>query len=139
GGGFIMIWGALSFDGKMELWVVQGRQTATCYVDMLQQASLLTEGPRPCCNDWAFQQDNAAVYDAHLTKENNIALLDHPACSPDLNPIENVWGWMAREVYKIICQFQTVDALQAAIFSTWTTHSHQPLGNSHIKHAKMNA
>uniref|UniRef100_A0A3B3WNJ7 Tc1-like transposase DDE domain-containing protein n=1 Tax=Poecilia mexicana TaxID=48701 RepID=A0A3B3WNJ7_9TELE len=27
-------------------------------------------------------------------QENNITLLDHPACSLDLNPIENIWGWM---------------------------------------------
>uniref|UniRef100_A0A3P8U0I5 Tc1-like transposase DDE domain-containing protein n=1 Tax=Amphiprion percula TaxID=161767 RepID=A0A3P8U0I5_AMPPE len=64
----------------------------------------MTEGPRLCGNSWVFQQDNAAVHNARLTKdffrENNITLLDHPACSPDLNPIENIWGWMAREVYK---------------------------------------
>uniref|UniRef100_A0A8C4DEU9 Tc1-like transposase DDE domain-containing protein n=1 Tax=Dicentrarchus labrax TaxID=13489 RepID=A0A8C4DEU9_DICLA len=60
----------------------------------------------------------------HLTKdffqENNVALLNHPVCSPDLNPIENVWGWMAREVYKNGRQFQTVDALCEAIFTTWS-------------------
>ena len=61
---------------------------------------------------------------AHLTKDffqrNNVTLLDHPACSPDLNPIENIWGWMAREVYKNGHQFQTVDALREAIFTTWS-------------------
>uniref|UniRef100_A0A3B3WMB1 Tc1-like transposase DDE domain-containing protein n=1 Tax=Poecilia mexicana TaxID=48701 RepID=A0A3B3WMB1_9TELE len=52
--------------------------------------------------------------------ENNITLLDHPACSPYLNPTENIWGWMAREVYKNRHQFQTVDAFREAIFNTWS-------------------
>ncbi|KAL1248912.1 hypothetical protein QQF64_022230 [Cirrhinus molitorella] len=81
----------------MELQVVQGHQTAAGYVNMLQPASLLTEAPCLCRNDWAFQQDNAAVHNNHLTKdffqENHIALL----CSPDLNHTENIWGWMANE------------------------------------------
>ncbi len=83
-----MIWGAFSINGKMDLQVVHGRQTAAGYVDMLQRASLLTEGPHLCGNDWVFQQDNAAVHNARLMKdlfqENNVILLDHPACSPDV-------------------------------------------------------
>ncbi|CAJ1077705.1 unnamed protein product [Xyrichtys novacula] len=119
-----MIWGAFSCNGTVELQVVQGRQTAAGYVEMLQQASLTTEGPRLCGNDWVFQQDNATIHNVRLTKnflqENSITLLDHPACSPDLNPIENIRGWMVREIYKNGHQFQVVDALREAIFTFWS-------------------
>ena len=52
----------------------------------------MTERPCLCGNDWDFQQDNGAGHNAHLTKDfflrNNITLLDHPVCSPDLNPVD---------------------------------------------------
>ena len=64
-----MIWGAFVFNGTMKLQVVQGCQTATGYVEMLHRASLMTEGPRLCGNDWVFQQDNAAVHNGLLPEE----------------------------------------------------------------------
>lgn len=103
GGDVIMVSGAFSFGGTMALQEVQGRQTAAGYVQMLQRPSLMIESPRLCVNDYVFQQDNAAVRNARRTrdffKENNITLLDHPACSPNLNPITNLGGWMAKEFF----------------------------------------
>ena len=42
-----------------------------------------------------------------------------PARSPDLNPIENIWGIMARDVYRSGRQFHTVEALVDAIYVSW--------------------
>uniref|UniRef100_A0AAZ1XMN7 Tc3 transposase DNA binding domain-containing protein n=1 Tax=Oreochromis aureus TaxID=47969 RepID=A0AAZ1XMN7_OREAU len=53
--------------------------------------------------------------------------------SPDLNPTENLSGWMAREVYENGQPFQTVDALRVDIFTTWRnvpTHLVETLASS---------
>ena len=62
---------------------------------MLNDLSLAQERHRLCGEEWIFQQDNAAIHIASITKkyplEQKIRLLDYPACSPDFNPIENLW------------------------------------------------
>lgn len=78
-----MIWGAFSVSGTMEHEVVHGCQTAAAYVDMSQQASLLTVGPHLCGNDRVFQNDSGGVHNARWTKvlfqENGAILLVHSA------------------------------------------------------------
>lgn len=73
--------------------------------------------------DIVFQQDNASIHTAGHTRqflrERNIPLLDWPACSPDLNPIENLWGWLARRVYSNGKQFANVNDLKSAIRVAW--------------------
>jgi len=45
--------------------------------------------------------------------------MDCPARSPDLNPIENVWGILVRKVYRNNRQFETVAELKTAIEAAW--------------------
>ena len=88
---------------NLKLQFVCGRQKAADYVKMLNDLSLAQEWRCLCGEEWIFPQDNAAIYDASLTKyslEQKIRLLDHPACSPDLNPIENLWGLIVAKFYE---------------------------------------
>ncbi|XP_061545753.1 male-enhanced antigen 1 isoform X1 [Phycodurus eques] len=58
-------------------------------------------------------QDNAAVHNVRLPEE-YVTLLERPLSFAERNPIENIWGWMAEEVYKSGHHFQTADALGEA-------------------------
>lgn len=64
-----MIWDAVTFQGIMQLQVIQGRQTTAGYKSMLERAFVLIEGRRLFGNDSIFQQGNAAIHNAGRRKD----------------------------------------------------------------------
>ena len=66
-----------------------------------------------------FSTGQCAIHVSKTTKnwflEIVITVMDWPPLSPDLNPMENVWGLLARTIYKDGRQYQNVQALQQAI------------------------
>jgi len=70
---------------------------------------------------WWFQQDNWSVHTAETSEEwfhnHGVDLIDWPAWSPDLNPIENLWNDLKRRVYAH--HPKTMDELEYWIGIEW--------------------
>ena len=50
---------------------------------------------------------------------NHITVMDWPALSPDLNLIENMWGYLTRKVYENGRQFDNIGSLKKTIMEEW--------------------
>lgn len=118
GGGSVMIWMGFSYKGTTPLCFITSRMNSTTYIELLEDA-LIEYGDEIAGPDWIFQHDNASIHASRATKsfldERQIEVLDHPAVSPDMNPIENLWGIIARKVYANGRQFYSVAELKAQI------------------------
>jgi transposase len=93
----VMTWGCVWYGGKSTLHTTNKTINAQEYTSILSKHLLpcMPEGSR-----FRFQQDNASPHKAkHTTEwlaEFGVSVLpDWPPYSPELNPIEHVWSWMA--------------------------------------------
>ncbi|KAG6616798.1 Isoamyl acetate-hydrolyzing esterase 1 [Phytophthora cinnamomi] len=86
-------------------------------------SSVLTKKHKEARLTWARAKANASIHTSGATKEflkeENVDVMDWPAKSPDLNPIENMWGVLARAVYAHGRQFQTREDLIETIKASW--------------------
>lgn len=121
--GGVMVWGAFSGAGLSDLAFLDGKQDSGKYIntlgDYLFPFAHMHYGP-----EFVFMQDNASIHRSKVTmkflEDHEVKLFDHPALSPDLNPIENVWGYLVRQVYPNGKQYLTKEDLVAAIKSAWS-------------------
>jgi transposase len=125
----VHVYGAIRHGGRSKLRFVTGTTGqepfvprskgvgAVEYMDVVKECFIpfLRDGDR-------LQQDGAKAHTAkkttrYLKKAWPAFLTPWPACSPDLNPIENVWGMMKHDMRGKL--YSTVDELRAAVVEAW--------------------
>ncbi len=90
----VMIWGAMSSAGVGLLCFLKTNVTAPVYQDILEHFMLPSTDQLFKDADFIFQQDLAPARTTKSTKswlnDQGVGVLDWPANSPDLNPIDNL-------------------------------------------------
>lgn len=114
GGASVMVWAAFDATGMLPVIFITTRMDSADYQQLLEENLL------PYWVDtYMFLHDNAPIHASRSTvnwlADKQISVINHPPCSPDLNPIENLFGIIVRDIYEDGRQYQTVDELKNAI------------------------
>lgn len=98
----LSIWAGFSATGATRIHMVNGNLDAEQLVDIL--AVEIPSYVRGVWGDrtWNLLQDNSPIHTSNLVKDwlvtKNIRCFPFPSYSPDLNPMENLWAWLKRQL-----------------------------------------
>ena len=118
-----MIWASFSHHAPHSLYFVDGRLNSQKFIKMLENGPLNTFNSFFGRNMYIFQQDNApwhvSEYSRNYFSKHKIQTLTWPPCSPDLNPIENVFGILSEKLYRGGRIYKSTKELRESLTRIW--------------------
>ena len=124
GGGSVMVWGCITPRGVGKLVRIDG------ILDSQKYTKLLSDGLFESINRYklslkkiTFMHDNAPIHSSYYTKEwlrfNKVKTIEWPSHSPDINPIENLWGILDEKLRRGRSKPKNKDELWSILEREW--------------------
>lgn len=140
GGASVMVWAGFCFSGKTRLVFRPCSGDSSVYQQLMEE-NLLPFMRELGGGRWIFHQDGARVHTSASSMEwfrrHNVEVLPWPSLSPDLNPIENLWGILSRAVYDNgRKQFNSAQELRTVLNQKWNEielHTLETLSESMLR------
>lgn len=117
----VSLWGCFCSKGIGQAEIFTGEFKAPKYVGILQHNLIQTALHFYPKEHWWLQQDNAPQHRSQLASiwfhNHGVDRIDFPPYSPDLNPIENIWGIVKSQVEQRLVH--TIEEVEQVLKQVW--------------------